>query len=300
MNPESLAGSYCALATPFVDDDDAAIDFDAFARLIDHQLDGGTRGLIVAGSTGEAAALDDEEFSALVRFCVSRVAGRCVVAAGTGHSATRRTIAMTRRAAAEGVDFVLVVTPPYVRPTQDGLVRHYRDVADNAGRPIMLYNVPGRTGCDLLPETVARLVEHEHIIGIKEARPEPERMKALLALQTPGFRIFSGDDPTCAHAISQGAAGVISVSANLAPAAMQQLCEAAASQSAEISSLDSRLQVLHAALGVQSNPIPAKWALSRLGIGSPRLRLPLLSLTKPYHAQVENALASLPMRGPPH
>ena len=296
----SLAGSYCALATPFIDDEDAAIDFDAFARLIDHQLEGGTRGLIVAGSTGEAAALDDEEFSALVRFCVSRVAGRCVVAAGTGHASTRRTISMTQRAAAEGVDFALVVTPPYVRPTQDGLVRHYHEVADNAGVPIMLYNVPGRTGVDLLPETVARLVDHEHIIGIKEARPEPERMQALLALQVPRFKIFSGDDPTCAHAISQGAAGIISVSANVAPAAVQQLCEAAAAGSAETSQLDTRLQVLHAAMGVQSNPIPVKWALWCLGVGSPRLRLPLLPLAKPYHAQVESALASLQMQCQPH
>ena len=300
MNPESLAGSYCALATPFIDDEDAAIDFDAFARLIDHQLDGGTRGLIVAGSTGEAAALDDEEFSALVRFCVTRVAGRCIVGAGTGHAATRRTIAMTRRAAAEGVDFALVVTPPYVRPTQDGLLRHYREVADHGRVPIMLYNVPGRTGCDLLPETMARLVDHEHIVGIKEARPEPERMQALLALQTPGFKIFSGDDPTCVHAISQGAAGVISVSANVAPAAMQRLCEIAATGSPETSALDARVQVLHAAMGLQSNPIPVKWALARLGIGSPRLRLPLLPLAKPYHAQVESALASLPMRSQPH
>lgn len=285
------------MATPFVDDDDAAIDFDAVARLIDHQIDGGTRGLIVAGSTGEAAALDDEEFSALVRFCVSRVAGRCVVAAGTGHSATRRTIAMSRRAAAEGADFALVVTPPYVRATQDGLVRHYCEVAEKGGLPIMLYNVPGRTGCDLLPETVARLIDHEHIIGIKEACPEPERMQALLDLQAPGFKVFSGDDATCARAISRGAAGVISVSANVAPAAMQQLCAAAAASSAETATLDERLQELHVAMGIQSNPIAVKWALSRLRISSPRLRLPLLSLSKPYHGQIDTALASLPMPG---
>lgn len=294
MNPNTLAGSYCALATPFNDDDEAAINFDAFARLVEFQIEGGTLGLIAAGSTGEAAALDDEEFSALLRFCVDTASKRCVVGAGTGQSSTKRTIAMTRRAADEGVDFALVVTPPYVRATQEGLVRHYRDVAEQARLPIMLYNVPGRTGSDLLPETVARLADHERIIGIKEAVPEQARMRDLLALQTPDFAVFSGDDPTFAEAVSLGARGVISVSANVAPEAIRRLYEAAANQSSEMQSLDAQLQPLHRAMGLQSNPIPVKWALSHLGIGSPRLRLPLLPLAKPYHGEIESVLASLP------
>ena len=206
---------------------------------------------------------------------------------------------MSQRAAAEGADFALVVAPPYVRPTQDGLVRHYREVADRAGLPIMLYNVPARTGCDLLPETVARLVDHERIIGIKEARADADRMKALLAIQGSGFKVFSGDDPTCARAISQGADGVISVSANVAPADMQNLCMSATAGSVETAQLDSRLQTLHAAMGLESNPIPVKWALAKLGISSSRLRLPLLPLVKPYHGQIERALASLTMLGQP-
>lgn len=294
MNPLSLAGSFCALVTPFIDDAEATIDFDAFARLVEFQIQGGTRGVIAAGSTGEAAALDDAEFSALVRACVTTAAKRCMVGAGTGQSSTRRTIAMTRRAADAGVDFALVVTPPYVRPSQDGLVRHYREVADHGGVPIMLYNVPGRTGCDLQPETVARLVDHDRIIGIKEAVPEPARMRDLLALQTLDFAVFSGDDPTFADAISQGARGVVSVSANVAPDAIQRLSRAAATRSSDAQSLDSKLQPLHRAMGLQSNPIPVKWALSFMGIGSPRLRLPLLSLEKPYHGDVESVLAALP------
>ena len=163
----------------------------------------------------------------------------------------------------------------------------------------MLYNVPARTGCDLLPETVARLLDHERIVGIKEACSEPERMQALLALQGSGFKVFSGDDPTCARAISHGATGVISVSANVAPTAMQQLCVAAAAGTAEATTLDSQLQTLYAAMGLESNPIPVKWALAKLGISSSRLRLPLLPLAKPYHGQVERALASLKMPGQP-
>ena len=299
MNPLSLAGSVCALATPFIDDDEAAIDFDAFARLVIFQIEGGTRGLIAAGSTGEAAALDDAEFSALVRACVDTAAKRCLVGAGTGQSSTSRTIAMTRRAADAGVDFALVVTPPYVRATQDGLVRHYREVADHGGVPIMLYNVPGRTGCDLLPETVKRLIDHECIIGIKEAVPEAARMRDLLALQTADFGVFSGDDPTFADAVLRGARGVVSVSANVAPNAIQHLYKAAVTQSSETQSLGAQLQSLHRAMGLQSNPIPVKWALSHLGIGSPRLRLPLLPLEKPYHGEVESVLASLPTLAPP-
>lgn len=300
MNLNSLAGSFCALATPFNDDNEAAIDFVALARLVEFQIANGSRGLIAAGSTGEAAALDDPEFTALVRYCVTTAAKRCLVGAGTGQSSTRRTIEMTRRAAEAGVDFALVVTPPYVRATQEGLVRHYLEVADQGGLPIMLYNVPGRTGSDLLPETVARLVDHPCIIGIKEAVAEPGRMRDLLALQTADFAVFSGDDPSFADAVALGARGVISVSANVAPKAIQGLYEAASNQSSEWQALDAKLQPLHRAMGIQSNPIPVKWALASLGIGSPRLRLPLLALEKPYHGEVESVVASLPSPAHPH
>jgi len=170
-----LAGSICALATPFRGD---ALDFDAFARLIDYQIDGGTQGLVIAGSTGEAHALDGSEFERLLEFAVARVGGRVPVLAGTGTANTLKTVQATRRAQAAGVDAALVVTPYYVRPTQEGLRRHYLDVADHGGLPVVLYNVPSRTGCDLLPETVAKLAGHECIVGIKEARSEPCALSA--------------------------------------------------------------------------------------------------------------------------
>lgn len=297
--PTALSGSFCALATPFVDNDDSAIDGAAFERLIDYQIAGGTRGMVIAGSTGEAAALDDEEFCQLVSTAVARIAGRAFAGAGTGQQSTRKTIAMSRRAADCGVDFVLVVTPPYVRPTQEGLYRHFMDVADHAGVPVMLYNVPARTGCDLLPDTVARLAGHGNIIGIKEARPEAQRIAPLLALKTPAFAVFSGDDGSCADSIRNGADGVISVSANVAPAAMQQLVSAALAGSRDMDERDAALQPLHHLLGVESNPIPVKWCLSQLGIASSRMRLPLLSLGTKYHAQATAVLESLqltPMR----
>lgn len=293
MPQSPYQGSYCALATPFHDDDAAAIDFSAFAQLIDYQVDAGTSGLIVAGSTGEAAALGDDEFEKLVRFGVDRVAKRVIVGAGTGQSATRRTIEISRRAADAGVDFVLVVTPPYVRPTQEGLYRHFSDVADQSGVPVMLYNVPARTSCDLLPETVARLINHGNIIGIKEAFADTKRMTALLELQWPDFAIFSGDDATCAAAIARGAQGVISVSANVAPARMQELVSAATADADNWQALDASLQELHTVMGLEPNPIPVKWCLAQLGIGSARMRLPLQSLATPYHGRVAHIIESL-------
>ena len=192
--------------------------FDAWQRLLQQQLDGGTEAVVVAGSTGEAAALLDAEFDLLLRSAVEFVAGRIPVLAGTGLSNTAKTIEQTRRAAALGADAALIVTPPYVRPTQAGLVAHYRAIADDGALPVVLYNVPGRTGGDLLPETVAELCGHPRIIGIKEARAEAERMDALLRLKSEDFAVLSGDDPTACRAMLAGADGVISVASNVLPA----------------------------------------------------------------------------------
>jgi 4-hydroxy-tetrahydrodipicolinate synthase len=188
-----IYGSITALATPFTAAGE--LDLDAWRRLLQLQVDGGTQGLVVAGSTGEAAALYDIEYDALLRSAVEFVGGRIPVLAGTGSSNTAKTIEQTRRVAALGADAALIVTPPYVRPTQAGLVAHYRAIADDGALPVVLYNVPGRTGCDLLPETVAQLVSHERIVGIKEARNDGERMNELLSLREDGFAILSGDDP---------------------------------------------------------------------------------------------------------
>jgi len=287
-----LTGSICAIATPFRSCDDA-LDLAAFERLVDHQLDNGTRALVVAGSTGEAAALDEAEFEALLTTAVRRVAGRVPTLAGTGLSGTRRTIAQTQRARAAGIDFALVVAPPYVRPTQEGMIHHFSEVADRGGLPVVLYNVPTRTACDLLPETVARLATHGNIIGIKEAVADEARMSALLPLRSSNFAVLSGDDGTAARAIRAGADGVISVAANVDPARMSRLCEAAACRAPTSDALDRELQPLFALLGCEPNPIPLKWCLSRLGYGEPHLRLPLLKLTESHHADAETVLAAL-------
>jgi len=289
-----LFGSICALATPFRAD---ALDLDAFAALVDYQLDAGTQALVVAGSTGEAHALDQAEYDRLLAFAVERVHGRVPVLAGTGTANTRKTIHATRRAASLGADAALVVTPYYVRPTQAGLAAHFRAVADEGGLPVVLYNVPSRTGCDLSPETVAALVDHERIVGIKEARGESERVSALVALKRPGFAVLSGDDPTCARAMLSGAEGVISVAANAAPAQLRAICDAArAGDVAKTQALDTEAQALYAVLGAEPNPIPLKWCLSRLNIGTPELRLPLLPFSAEHHARADEAIARLRLR----
>ncbi|MBW8366465.1 MAG: 4-hydroxy-tetrahydrodipicolinate synthase [Arenimonas sp.] len=285
-----LYGSITALATPFTAAGD--IDFDAWTRLIDRQIAGGSRGIVVAGSTGEAAALSDPEFSSLLAAAVAQVAGRMVVLAGTGQSNTAKTIAQTGLAAAGGADAALVVTPPYVRPTQEGLVAHYRAVAEHGGLPVVLYNVPGRTGCDLLPSTVAQLCRHPGIVGLKEARGDRERWEALCPLAGDDFALLSGDDPTFVGAILGGARGVISVASNVVPGTFSRLCElAAAGEASAAQALEAPLLELYDFLGIEPNPIPVKALLSRFGIGH-GLRLPLLTLSPGHNARAD-AMAAL-------
>jgi 4-hydroxy-tetrahydrodipicolinate synthase len=286
-----LTGSICALATPFNGD---ALDLRAFAALLDYQIASGTQGLVVAGSTGEAHALDDGEYDRLISFAVEHVARRVPVLAGTGTANTRKTIAMTKRARDLGADAALVVTPYYVRPTQEGLRRHFSEVAEQADFPIVLYNVPSRTGCDLLPETAAKLASHERIIGVKEALGDTERVNALLAIKNPDFRILSGDDPTCMDAMLAGADGVISVAANAAPAAMRALCDAAlAGERTSAIAANERLAALYALLGAEPNPIPVKWCLHELGLGSADPRLPLLPLSPTHRTRATEVLRDL-------
>ncbi|WAC63525.1 4-hydroxy-tetrahydrodipicolinate synthase [Pseudoxanthomonas sp. SL93] len=285
-----LSGSITALATPFTAAGE--LDLDAWRALLKQQQDGGTQGVVVAGSTGEAAALSDEEYDTLLRIAVEQLGGRIPVLAGTGQMNTAKTIAATRRAAAVGAQVALVVTPPYVRPTQAGLIAHYRAVADQGGLPVVLYNVPGRTGCDLLPETVAALVDHPGIVGIKEARAEPERMAALLALRSDTFAILSGDDPTASRAMLAGADGLISVGSNALPATFRRLCDLSRQgDAAAAAQLNAQLQDLYGFLGVESNPIPVKALLQRQGIGE-GLRLPLQVLSAPHHSTADR-LATL-------
>jgi 4-hydroxy-tetrahydrodipicolinate synthase len=285
-----LSGSITALATPF--DASGAIDLDAWRRLLDMQLAGGTRGVVVAGSTGEAAALTDDEFITLLRSAVAQVAGRIPVLAGTGLSNTAKTIAQTRLARDAGADAALVVTPPYVRPTAEGLVAHYRAVAAQGGLPVVLYNVPGRTGCDMAPDTVARLHAEPGIVGVKEARGDQERWDALRPLATNDFALLSGDDPTFLRAMGDGAVGVISVASNVVPVAFARMCAwQAAGRHADAAALDARLRPLYDFLGAEPNPIPVKALLQRLGVGV-GLRLPLLPLSQ-SHAATADAMAAL-------
>lgn len=285
-----LHGSLCALATPF--DAGGAPDFDAFGRLLDLHRAAGTHGVVVAGSTGESAALDEGEFQALVEQAATQLGPRMPVVAGCGAAATHKALRLLRIAEAAGAQASLVVTPYYVRPTQEGLYRHFASLADASHMPLVLYNVPGRTGCDLLPETVERLVGRGSVAGIKEARPEPERMRALLALRRPGFVVLSGDDPTCLRAMLDGADGVISVAANVCPAAFRALAEfALAGRVDEARALDARLAPLYRALSLESNPIPAKWILHRLGLCGPGLRLPLVELSDAHRAEADAAAA---------
>ncbi|HET6546754.1 MAG TPA: 4-hydroxy-tetrahydrodipicolinate synthase [Rhodanobacteraceae bacterium] len=290
----NLSGSICALATPFRGDRAADLDLEAFGRLIDHQLAGGTSALVVAGSTGEAAALDEIEFSRLVEFAVVRVEHRVPVLAGSGQQSTRKTVAQTRRAQVAGCDAALVVVPPYVRATQEGLYRHFSEVAEEGGLPVVLYNVPTRTAGNLDPATTARLARHGNIVGIKEAVAEPVRMQELLELRNEHFGVLSGDDATAARAMLSGADGVVSVAANLAPQAMATLAKLCAKgRSEQAMECHHALQELYDLLGIESNPIPLKWCLARIGFGQEQLRLPLVTLSPEGQRIAARVLAKL-------
>jgi 4-hydroxy-tetrahydrodipicolinate synthase len=291
-----ITGCLTALATPFCAPSAAgegAIDFDAWSRLVEAQRVGGTQGIVVAGSTGEGSALDDGELHQLIERAL-KLAGGMRVIAGTGLSNTRKTVALTRSAARAGAEAALVVAPPYVRPTQEGLYAHYMAVAEGGDLPVVLYNVPARTACDLLPATVARLARHPRIVGIKEARPEAERMEALLPLRGEGFAVLSGDDPTCGRAMLSGADGVISVASNVAPAAMRRLCDLARAGRADAAAaIEAKLAPLFAFLGVEPNPIPLKALLAGKGLGSEHPRLPLTALSAENRPAMEALLPDL-------
>lgn len=272
-----ISGSLCAIATPFTAD--GTLDLAAFGRLIDHQLDGGTQGIVVAGSTGEAHMLDAHEYERLLAFAVERVAHRVPVVAGAGEAATVKTVALVRQVKALGADAALVVTPYYVRPTQDGLRRHFGEVATHGDLPIVMYNVPSRTGCDMQPETVADLRDTAGIVGIKEAVGTPERIAALAQLRGPGFVYLSGDDGSAADAMLAGAGGVVSVVNNLVPKLFRALCDAAlAGDRAATARCSAAITPLLDVLNCAPNPIPVKAGLAELGLCRAALRLPLVEL----------------------
>jgi 4-hydroxy-tetrahydrodipicolinate synthase len=279
----SLQGSITALITPLTES--GQLDLNAWRAQIDRQINAGTAAIVVAGSTGEAAALGDEEYSQLIELASIRVSGRVPIIAGTGLSGTTKTIKQSRLAKQSGADMALVVTPPYVRPTPAGLIAHYTAVADAVDMPVVLYNVPGRTGCDLLPETVSRLCTHPNIIGLKEAVSDEQRWQALFPMASPGFALLSGDDPTFVRAMMGGANGVISVASNAVPASFSRICRYIAEGNfAAAETMDAKLRNLYDFLGVEPNPIPVKALMKLLGFGH-GLRMPLLPLSQAYETQ---------------
>lgn len=284
------------MATPFAAD--GSLDLPAYGRLIDYQLEGGTQGLIVAGSTGEAHMLEATELDRLVAFAVKRIAGRVPVVVGAGNAGTAKTVAAVRHVASLGADAALVVVPYYVRPTQEGMRRHFLEVAEHGGLPLMAYNVPSRTASDMLPETVAQLADHPMILAIKEARGDDERIHALAKLVRPGFAFLSGDDYSAARAMLAGAAGTVSVVANLVPRAFRALCDAAtAHDAAATTRCGDALAPLLAALTCAPNPIAVKAGLPELGLGAATPRLPLVELAEGVErARIRDALAPLASR----
>ncbi len=282
-------GSIPALVTPMRAD--GSVDLDSWDRLIDFHLAEGTDGIVVGGTTGESPVLETAELEALIRRAKARVGGRMPVIAGSGTNCTAKSIELSRAAEAAGADALLVVTPYYNKPTQRGLELHFTAIADAVGVPLILYNVPGRTACDMLPETIARLSAHPRIVGVKEATGDLARGEAVLAQSERGFGLLSGDDPTAAGLIRIGAAGVISVTANVAARAMHELCAAGlAGRHEEAAELNRRLMPLHRALFVESNPIPVKWAVARLGLIEAGIRLPLTPLSESRRPEVEAAM----------
>jgi 4-hydroxy-tetrahydrodipicolinate synthase len=283
------SGSLVAIVTPMTAD--GAVDFAALEQLVELHISAGTDGLVVAGTTGESATLTKPEHIAVIEAVISFVAGRVPVIAGTGSNSTAQTIELSRTVDSLGVDGFLIVTPYYNKPPQQGLVEHFKVVADVVNKPLMLYNVPGRTGVDLLPETVARLATHPAIFGIKEATGEVGRVATLRELCGAEFMLYSGDDETSREFMLAGGNGVVSVTANVAPAAMAKMCQAALAGDADkAAELDEPLSGLHHDLFVESNPIPVKWALHRMGLIEDGLRLPLVTLAEENQAVVEAAL----------
>lgn len=284
-------GSLVALVTPF--DAHDRVDYAALERLIEFHVTEGSNGLVIAGTTGESATLEKTEHVELIARAVELVAGRLPVIAGTGSNSTAQTIDLSVAVGDLGIDAYLLVVPYYNKPVQEGMFRHFSAVADAVSKPVMMYNVPGRTSSDLLPETVARLAVHDNIFGIKEATGDIERLQQIQAVVDEDFMLYSGDDFTVLPFIEQGGHGVVTVSGNVVPAAMARLCElASAGEHAAAKALDDSLQPLNRCLFIESNPIPVKWALSQMGLIPPYIRLPLTEYSAPYHDEMRTALTT--------
>lgn len=282
-------GSMVALITPM--GEDGRVDESSLRRLVDFHVEQGTAAIVAVGTTGESATLDETEHCKVISQVVEFSAGRIPVIAGTGANSTTEAISLTRCAKQVGADACLLVTPYYNKPTQEGLYRHHKAVAEAVDVPQILYNVPGRTACDMHPETVARLAEIENICGIKEATGDLERVRQIIELCGQAFALYSGDDATSRDFILQGGQGAISVTANVAPNLMHRMCLAALQGNGkDARALDSKLAALHRDLFVESNPIPVKWAVAEMGLAPKGIRLPLTWLSEGLHDRVREAM----------
>ncbi|GAA5093879.1 4-hydroxy-tetrahydrodipicolinate synthase [Wohlfahrtiimonas larvae] len=288
-----FTGSIVAIVTPMYPD--GRVDYGALEKLVEFHVINKTDAIVAVGTTGESATLDYDEHRQVIRKVVEFADGRLPVIAGTGSNSTLEALKLTHWAAEDGAQACLLVTPYYNKPTQEGLFQHYKLIAESVDIPQILYNVPGRTGVDLLPETVARLANIDNIIGIKEASTL-ERMDELLdKVSSDKFSVWSGEDGLACEAILRGANGVISVSANIAPLQMYKMTQAAmAGDREKAESLNEEIKELHRLLFIEANPIPAKWILKEMGKIQGGIRLPLISLDKQYHLTMQDLITKLP------
>ena len=294
---QPLQGSLVALVTPMLEN--GSLDFNALEALIEWHIESGTNGIVSVGTTGESATVSVPEHLEIINKTINFVDGRVPVIAGTGGNSTQEAIELTQTAAELGADYALLVTPYYNKPNQEGLFHHFIKIADSAEIPQILYNVPSRTACDLMPETVMRLANHQNIVGIKEALDSSERFSELIKISQSiadqkKFLVFSGDDPTFNSFMANGGDGVISVAANVVPSYISQICSLNLSdQFDEAKELNSILENLYELLFVESNPIPVKWILNRMKRIQSGIRLPLVPYNESFHEKTINEMIKL-------
>tara|TARA_B100000579_G_scaffold427698_1_gene436694 strand:- start:414 stop:1313 length:900 start_codon:yes stop_codon:yes gene_type:complete len=294
---QPLQGSLVALVTPMTAN--GSLDFDALGGLIEWHIKSGTDGIVSVGTTGESATVSVPEHLDVIEKTIEFVNGRVPVIAGTGGNSTQEAVELTQKASDLGADYVLIVTPYYNKPNQEGLFQHFIKIADTVDIPQILYNVPSRTACDLRPETVMRLAKHKNIVGIKEALDDSERLSELIRVShsiagQKNFSVFSGDDPSFNSFMSNGGDGVISVAANVVPKHISQICSLNLSdQFDDAKELNFILQNLYELLFIESNPIPVKWMLNKMGRIQSGIRLPLIPLNQVFHEKTVNEMIKL-------
>ena len=294
---QPLQGSFVALVTPMLEN--GSLDFDALEPLVEWHIESETNGIVSVGTTGESATVSVPEHLEIIKKTIDFVDGRVPVIAGTGGNSTQEAVDLTQTAAELGADYALIVTPYYNKPNQEGLFQHFIKIADSVEIPQILYNVPSRTACDLRPDTVMRLASHQNIVGIKEALDSSERLSELIRISQSvadqkNFSVFSGDDPSFSSFMANGGDGVISVAANIVPKYISQICSLNLSdQFDHAEELNSILKNLYELLFIESNPIPVKWMLNKMGRIQPGIRLPLVPFNQVFHEKTINEMIKL-------